>query len=102
VTAIGEAFDKARRELLDYHAVRRGEVKAHEPLATGEVTSVFPDHGFIRAADDRVVYFHRNSVLGGGWDEIDVGTEVRFVDEPGDEGPQATTVTVLGRARAVR
>jgi cold shock CspA family protein len=101
VTAIGEAFDQARRELLTRHAVERGDVKSHEQSATGVVTEVFPDYGFIRADDGRVIYFHRNSVLHGGWDDLDVGTDVRFVDEPGDEGPQATSVTVTGRHHTV-
>lgn len=95
VTAIGDAFDTARRQLLEYRSTRRGDVKVHEPAATGEVTEVFPDYGFIRARDGRIVYFHRNSVLGRGWDDVEVGTTVRFVDEQGEQGPQATSVTII-------
>lgn len=99
VTAIGEAFEKARRKLVELHAIQRGEVKSHAPKARGEVTDLFPDHGFIRGSDGRLVYFHRNSVAAGGWDDLEVGAEVRFVDEPGEEGPHATTVTVTRQGR---
>jgi len=101
VTAIGEAFAKARRALIDRDAVLRGDVKAHEPVALGQVTDVFPDHGFIRGDDGRIVYFHRNSVLGDAWNEVDTGTQVRFLDEPGEQGPHATSVTVLNRRSTV-
>ena len=97
--AIGEAFDKARRGLVESRAVMRGEVKSHEPAATGTVTELFPDYGFIRAMDGRVVYFHKHSVLAGGWDDMEVGVQVRFADEPGDEGPQATAVVVRSPSR---
>lgn len=90
--AIGEAFDKARRELVESRAVRRGEVKTHEPVSRGRVTDLFPDHGFIRSSDGRIVYFHRNSIAGQEWDALQVGDEVRFRDEPGEQGPHATTV----------
>jgi len=94
VTAIGEAFEKARRELIELRDIRRGDVKGHEPPQFGKVTDLFPDYGFIRGADDRIVYFHRNSV-GGAWAEVHVGDEVRFGDEPGEKGPQATMVQIV-------
>jgi len=101
VTAIGEAFGKARRELLESRTKQRGEVKAHEPPARGEVTDLFPDHGFLRATDGRIVYFHRNAVGAARWESLQVGDEVRFRDEPGDEGPHATHVTISRRRHTV-
>lgn len=100
VTAIGEAFEKARRAIVEQREIVRGEVKVHEAVTRGEVTDVFPDHGFIRDEDGRIVYFHRNSVLHDDWSAVSVGSHVRFADEPGDEGPQATNVTLLSRAHA--
>jgi cold shock CspA family protein len=50
------------------------------------------EHGFITAADGREMYFHRNSVLGKGFDALQVGTEVHFAEEEGEQGPQASTV----------
>lgn len=101
LTAIGEAFDKARRRLVESHAVTRGDVKSHEPVAEGEVTELFPDYGFLQATDGHVVYFHENSVLDDAWRELVVGAEVRFAEEAGDEGPQATSVRVSGKKSAL-
>lgn len=43
------------------------------------------------------VYFHRNSVLHGDFDLLAVGTEVRYFEELGDDGPQATTVQGIAK-----
>jgi nucleotide-binding universal stress UspA family protein/ribosome-associated translation inhibitor RaiA/cold shock CspA family protein len=94
VLAIGEAFDKARRQLIDRYETERAELRSREEMPHGEVTDLFPDHGFIRASEGRIVYFHRNSVAHEAWDELEVGAQVGFRDELGDEGPQATIVTV--------
>jgi len=77
----------------DHHKVKR-----HEEAPVGVVSSVSLDRefGFLRTRDGREVYFHRNSVLEGGFDSLKVGERVRFVEEPGDRGPQASTVHPLG------
>lgn len=93
VLAIGEAFEKARRKVVEQHAVERGDVKQHDASLKGTVSDLFPDYGFIRGADGRIVYFHRNSVPDGEWDRFELGDRVLFADEPGEEGPHATTVT---------
>ncbi|MDH3234225.1 MAG: cold shock domain-containing protein [Alphaproteobacteria bacterium] len=58
---------------------------------------VFGDegYGFIRMPDGREIYFHRNSVVEGGWDRIDIGASVRFTEEPGEKGPHAHNVVPL-------
>ena len=55
------------------------------------------DCGFIETPDGREIYFHRNSVLDGDFDRLTVGSEVRFVEEPGEKGAQATTVRMIGK-----
>ena len=50
------------------------------------------DSGFIETADGREIYFHRNAVLNGGFARLSVGSEVRFVEEEGEKGAQASTV----------
>lgn len=101
VAAVGEAFDQARRRLLEARRMARGETKAHEPPPHGRVTELFPDHGFIATAEGRSLYFHRNSVLGEGWDRLEEGSEVRFAEEAGVEGPQASSVAVVGKHHLV-
>ncbi len=99
--AIRDAFSALRRRLDGVRRRRRQEVKRHEETPRGKVVKLFPaeDYGFLEAVDGREVYFHRNSVLNGGFERISTGSEVRFVEEMGEEGPQASTVTVIRRRR---
>ena len=93
--AVRDAFQAMRRQLKDHARKQRGEVKAHEVTEVGGVVSeVYPhrDHGRIETADGRSIYFHRNSLSNGNFDELAVGTAVRFVEEAGEEGPQASAV----------
>jgi ribosomal subunit interface protein len=101
--AVRDAFDAARRQLEDFVRRRRGEVKHHPPPAHGRVLEVFPDAGYgtIETADGRVVYFHANSVLGVGLGDLPVGSEVRFDEETGERGPQASTVHPVGKHHPV-
>ncbi len=92
---VHDAFDAMERQIEEYMHVRKRVVKRHfQPDSRGRVVRVLPelDHGFIEAFDGREVYFHRNSVLHAALEELAVGTEVRFAEEDGEEGPQASTV----------
>ncbi|MDD1621924.1 MAG: HPF/RaiA family ribosome-associated protein [Methylococcaceae bacterium] len=92
--AIRDAFNAAARQLEGYARVRRGEVKNHDLQTTGRVIHIFPenDHGFIESSDGREIYFHRNSVVGGGFDSLSVGDEIRYIEEDDDLGPQAAII----------
>lgn len=101
MTALDEAFGAMRRRLEDYARELRGDVKRKREPAHGRVWQLYPGgapgerYGFIRTPDGSDVYFHENSLLGTGFDRIEVGAEVRFHEEQGVEGPQASTVRVL-------
>ena len=99
--AIRDAFDAVRRQLDEYATRRRGEVKVHEDLPHGRVVFLDPERDFGRIAsqDGRDIYFHRNSVVDADFDGLAVGTEVRFVETAGAEGPQASTVHVVTKSR---
>jgi len=94
--AIRDAFDAARRQLEDY-ARRRGDVKTHEAPSYARVTKLFAEYDFLETPDGREIYFHRNSVLDGGFDRLKTGAEVRFSEEEGEQGPQASTVALIGK-----
>lgn len=98
-TLIHETFEDMQQQLEAFEERRRGFVKTHESLPHGRVTKLFPevDYGFLETLDGREVFFHRNSVLNGGFNRLNVGVEVSFVEEPGEKGPQASTVRVVGR-----
>lgn len=92
--AVRDAFDAVRRQLEDHARRRRGEVKHHEGPLVGRVVELEPEAGYgrIESPDGRLVYFHERSVLEGRFPQLRVGTPVRFVEEAGDQGPQASTV----------
>lgn len=97
--AIDEAFDRLGRRLEDHVRRQRGDVKPHdEPYRDGRVSKLwsYEGYGFIKTADGGEVYFHRNSVLHQGFDRLKIGSIVRFVEEAGEKGPQASTVTLVG------
>jgi ribosome-associated translation inhibitor RaiA/cold shock CspA family protein len=95
--ALHDAFRAARRQLEDYERRHRLDVKSHAGAPEGRICDldVARGGGRIETEDGRLVYFHRNSVLGGRFQDLTNGTKVRFVEEAGDLGPQASTVHVL-------
>jgi ribosomal subunit interface protein len=92
--AIRDAFNAAQRQLESYSQRQRGNVKHHEPPPQGRVSLLVPEqnYGKIETVDGREIYFHRNSVLNGGFESLRIGIAVSFVEEDGDLGPQASTV----------
>jgi len=94
--AIKSAFRIAARRLQDYARRQRGDVKRHAVAAPAFVSKIFPeqDYGFLTANDGREIYFHAHSVLNEAFRNLEPGTEVFFVEEQGERGPQASTVRV--------
>lgn len=99
--AINDAFKRARRRLQDHVRRMQGHVKEHEGQPVGKVLRIDPEggFGFLETADNREIYFHRNSVLDDGFTRLSVGTRVAFAEEQGEKGPQASTVKLLGKHR---
>jgi ribosomal subunit interface protein len=100
---IRDAFDAMRRLLEDHARKQRHEVKSHEVIPHGRISQLQPDenYGRIETPDGRDIYFHRNSVINENFDKLELGSEVRFDEEMGDDGPQASTVHVIGRHHIV-
>jgi ribosomal subunit interface protein len=94
--AIRDAFNAVARQLEDHVRRQRGDVKTHDVPHVGRVHQLFPaqGYGFIETPDRREIYFHRNSVAQPGYDRLEIGTEVEFVEEVGNEGPQARMVSL--------
>ncbi len=95
--AVRDAFRAVRRQLEDYERERRQDVKRHTPESMGWVSELYPaeDFGRIMTSDGRSLYFHRHSVVGGDFERLTTGTGVRFVEESGESGPQASTVKLI-------
>lgn len=94
--SIRDAFHDARRKLEDFARRQRGDVKRHEGQLHARVSALFHEkgYGFLTTQDGREIYFHEHSVLNRKFKQLEVGTEVRFAEEMGEKGPQASSVTV--------
>ncbi len=97
--AIRDTFAAARRQLQDHARKRGGKVKSHHAPPHGAVARLFPEegYGFIAKPDGAEIYFHRNSVLNDAFDRLEEGSEVRFAEETGEKGPQASSVVPVGK-----
>jgi len=95
--AIRDAFNAAVRLLEEFGRILHHEVKSRVEPARGRIVKIFPesDYGFIKTADSREIYFHRNSILDGvKLAQLKFGTKVSFIEEQGADGPQAARVAV--------
>ena len=93
--ALADAFHAMERRLATHTARQRHDVKHHEPREqTGTVVRLMVDegYGFLTTDTGREVYFHENAVGGPGFEKLELGSVVRFQEEVGDEGPQASMV----------
>jgi ribosomal subunit interface protein len=98
--SVDKAIDEAQRVLEDHERRRRQEVKHHEGTRHGRITKLFSDrdHGFLVTQEGEEILFHRNSVIEGEFDRLQVGDTVRFVAT--DDG-RASTVAAAARHAGV-
>ena len=98
--AIRDAFAAMAIELKRWKGQIRGEVKAHDGPLQGKIVEIHHDRDFgqIIATDNRLIYFHRNSVVDGSFDDLEPRDEVELVVQTGESGigPQASTVRKIG------
>jgi len=100
--AIHEAFHEMRRRLQDYARRLQGQTKQHEAPVPARVVKLFEYYGFLETPDGREIYFHRNSVLDERFNLLRIGSDVRFAEEAGEEGPQASSVQLVRLAKQAR
>lgn len=94
--AVRDTFDKARKRLRKLNARQRGHVKRHpEQQLAGVISKLMEDYGFLSTIEGRELYFHKNSVVGDDFADLREGMGVNYMEEAGDEGPQASTVRVV-------
>ena len=100
VVTIRSTFDSARRQLERLVERQRKEVKNHpQNDIMGFIEKLFLDdgYGFIRSLDGQQIYFHKNSSLHGEWDRLEVGTGVRYREEQGEKGLQASSIEIVNK-----
>jgi ribosome-associated translation inhibitor RaiA/cold shock CspA family protein len=101
--AINEAFRIAERQLRDLKQQRDGRTKIGdhdvENQSLGEIAELTPeqDFGYLMTKEGGLLYFHRNSLLTGEFDELERGDPVYYNEDVGDTGPIATKVRVKAK-----
>jgi cold shock CspA family protein/ribosome-associated translation inhibitor RaiA len=104
--AIHEAFRIAERQLLALKEKRDGRTKVGghdaENQFLGQVAEITPaqDFGFLMTKEGGLLYFHRNSLLTGDFDDLKRGDDVYYNEDVGDTGPIATKVRVKAKSLA--
>ncbi len=96
---INEVFSAIGQELQRYKEKKEetGYKAPSQSHLQGVIVRLFKDrnYGFIQVNDQEEIYFHRNSVSGMPFENLEVGTRVELGAEEGDEGLQASHVTIL-------
>ncbi len=104
--AVRDAFDAMERKLRRWKEQHSGRPEVEQaPMLQGRIAEI--DHngnaGQIATSDGRLVYFHRNAVVNGAFDGLDVGAAVELVIAPRDDAVNlhASTVRAIGERRLV-
>lgn len=97
--AVRDAFVAMERRLKTYAGRQREDRKPRATAPHGVIATLNKEEGFgfLRTEYGRDIYFHHNAVVNGGFENLEVGDEVRFNEVEGDKGPQASTVEAVGR-----
>ncbi len=97
-SVVRDAFEAAKRKTQELCKIQRNKTKAHPAQETVAIVSEVHHengYGFIKTLNGRDIYFHKNSVLHNEFDKLKTGTGVRFFEEQGAKGPQASTVQII-------
>ena len=99
--AINEAFRIAEDRLTTFkdklqRRSKDGLYSDAENQFLGQVAEITPaeDFGFLMTKEGGLLYFHRNSLLSGDFDALELGDELYYVETMGDTGPIASKVRV--------
>lgn len=97
---VRDAFLAAKRKVEDFNRIRSGKIKEHVRPLHAKVLRLLPadDCGFVITEDNREIYFHRNALLNGSYDSLKVGQEVRLHETMGENGPQITSMELVGQS----
>ncbi|MEX2532245.1 MAG: HPF/RaiA family ribosome-associated protein [Gemmatimonadota bacterium] len=98
--AVKGAFDVARRRLKGLKTRPRKDIEGTIPPVNGRVADLLTDdggvrYGFLQVPDGREIYFEEAALNGLSYDELEIGSEVRFETSliPGEGGdPKANVI----------
>jgi cold shock CspA family protein/ribosome-associated translation inhibitor RaiA len=98
--AINEAFRLAGKQLAEWkdkhNTPNRGGGHDIQNQFIGTVSDLpdGADYGFLTTKEGGQLYFHRNSLLTGAFEDVRPGAKVSYVEEMADTGPIASKVRI--------
>lgn len=97
--ALRDAFQAVRKRLTRHKAKIRVDHHIPKTLPTGVLKKIshIDDFGIIETPAGREIYLHRNSLVTGDFDKLKIGDTLRFNEELGEKGPQASSAHWNGR-----
>jgi cold shock CspA family protein/ribosome-associated translation inhibitor RaiA len=102
--AVDDSFHSIRHLLKDYVRERRGGKEPDAAASHGLIAKICipegEDHrecgyGLISTCDGREVPFHASSLVDTEFAQLEMGSQVHFVEEKGADGPQAVSVRLV-------
>lgn len=97
LVALRDAFDAMERKLRRWKREHSGRPVVEEsPMLQGKVAELHPDSdsGEIAVTDGRLVYFHRNALVNGSYEALEIGDPVELVIAPADDAANLHASTV--------
>lgn len=95
VRAVNATFTALEKRIKEGRRITAGqEVKHHPAILHGEIVELEPElgYGFVRADDGREVYFQKDGLVAGTWENLSQGARLRFREQDGEQGPFAVDV----------
>lgn len=103
--AVNRAFEAVERQLERINDLQHnGDARRHAATGqSGMIVSLFPEqsYGFVEIDNSTELYFTRNAVVGGNFDDLDVGMMVQVTPatQEGPMGPQASSIRLAEKLR---
>lgn len=97
-TVVRRAFDAIERQLKEHTERLRENQREHsdeDQPGTVIVIDKEKRFGIIKTVAGRDIYFTDKAVLHDDFERIEIGSAVRYIDQPGDNGPRASTVEIV-------
>lgn len=103
--AVSQAFDAVARQLGRIADEQARDIRTSEAdQQTGMIVGLFSVHGygFVEIDNSPELYFTRNAVVSGSFDELEVGMMVHVTKamNEGPMGPQASSIRLHDRAKS--
>lgn len=90
-----DSFQALMRQIEEHKERIRGYVKTHSAFLEGKISRLYKNYGFIETPEGEEYYFDSTHLLAGGFDGLEEGSYVSFVEGKVGDSLQANQVAVI-------